>query len=134
MHEYEVMSMALYYKRSTSHNCVVFALYRTYSLIFFACTFRRPVQNFSPLRQYDITGLIYAKTFSSIIISASENPCLHVDCCSISYILRISCQTILANSPLDTFKDLWKTIAFSAFQPLRLERAPLPPKTMFVCF
>ena len=84
MHEYEVTSLALYYERSTSRNFVIFALYRTYSLIFlhtghistftyaktsFVCTFRRQVQKFTQVRQYDVTGFIYTKTFSTIVIS-----------------------------------------------------------------
>ena len=121
MHEYEVTSLTLYYERSTSHNFVVFALYRTYSLIFlhtghiatlaytkmsFACTFKRQVQKVTSLRQYDVTGFVYAKTFSIIAISAPKNPGLPVDFSSISYILGTSYQTILAKSPWDTFKIL----------------------------
>ena len=34
MHEYEVTSLALYCERSTSHNSVVVAVYRAYSLMF----------------------------------------------------------------------------------------------------
>ena len=63
-------------------------------------------KKFTPLRQYDVTGLIYAETFSTIVISAPKNPGLPVDFSSISYILRISYQTILAKSPWDTFKKL----------------------------
>ena len=63
-------------------------------------------KKFTPLRQYDVTGFIYAKTVSTIVISAPKNPGLSVDCSSISYILRISYQTILAKSPWDTFKKL----------------------------
>ena len=63
-------------------------------------------KTFTPLRQYDVTGLIYAKKLSTIVISAPKNPGLPVDFSSISYILRISYQTILAKSPWDTFKKL----------------------------
>jgi len=37
----------------------------------FELTSRR---NFTPLRQYDVTGLNYAKKFFKIVISAPENP------------------------------------------------------------
>ena len=63
-------------------------------------------KKFTPLRQYDVTGLIYAKTVSTIVISAPKNPGLPVDISSISYILQISYQTILAKSPWDTFKKV----------------------------
>ena len=121
MHEYEVTSLALYYERSTSHNFVVFALYRTSSLIFLHighiailaytkmslnALSRDKYKKFTPLRQYDVTGFIYAKTVSTIVLSAPKNPGLPVDFSSISYILRISYQTILAKSPWDTFKKL----------------------------
>ena len=67
-------------------------------------------KKFTPLCQYDVTGFIYAKTFSTIVISALKNPGLPIDFSSISYILRISYQTILAKSHWDTFKKLRKTI------------------------
>ena len=63
-------------------------------------------KKFTPLRQYDVTVFIYAKTVSTIVISAPKNPGLPVDFSSISYIRRISYQTILAKSPWDTFKKL----------------------------
>ena len=47
--------------------------------------------------------------------------------------IHTSQSTILAKSPWDTSKKLWKTIAFSAFHSLRLLRTPVPPKTMLVC-
>ena len=121
MHEYEVTSLALYYECSTSHNFIVFALYRTYSLIslhtghiatlaytkmFLNALSGGKYKKFTPLRQYDITGFIYAKTFPTIVINAPKNPGLPVDFSSISYILRISYQTVLAKSPWDTFNKL----------------------------
>jgi len=90
-------------------------------------------RTFTPLRHYDVRGFIYGKTIFTIVISALENPNPPIDCSSISYILRFSYQTILAKSPWDTFKKLWKAIAFSVFQSLRFLCTPLPPNTMLVC-
>ena len=42
-------------------------------------------------------------------------------------------STILAKSPLDTFKKLWKAIAISAFQSLRLLRTPSPSPLKYCC-
>ena len=141
-------SWALYYERSTSHKFVgLYYIEATASVIYTHIWLHSHVQKcllhalsvgktkkFTPLRQYDITGFIYVTTFVTIVISAPENPDFPIDCSSISYILRSSYQTILAKSPWDIFKKLWKTIAFSAFQPSRLDANPLSPKTMLVCY
>ena len=96
------MSLVLYYERSTSHNFVVFALYKPIASYFYTqdiwlhlhiqkyllhALSEGKYKKFNPLRQYDVTEFIYTSSFSTITISASEKK---VDCGSISYILRIS--------------------------------------------
>ena len=71
-------------------------------------------KNFTPLRHYDVTGLIYTKTFSTIVISAPKNPGLPVDFSSISYILQISYQTV-ASKYIITLCRLFTFIAMPAY-------------------
>ena len=82
-------------------------------------------KKFTPLHQFEVTGFIYGTKFSTIAVSASENPRLHVDCSSISHILRISYQTILANSLWDTSKNM-ENYSLLRISTIRLERAPFP--------
>ena len=78
MHEYEVTSLALYYERSTSHNFdVLHYIEPTASYNYtqdislhshiLKCLLHAlsggEYKIFTPLRQYDVTGLIYANTF-----------------------------------------------------------------------
>jgi len=89
VHEYEVTSWALYYERSTSHNFVVLHYIEPTASVFYTqniwlhshvlkCLLHALSEGknkkFTPLRQYDVTGFIYAKTFFTIVISAPENP------------------------------------------------------------
>ena len=102
MHEYEVTSLALYYERSTSHNFVVLHYIEPTASYFYIqdislhshilkCLLNAlsggKYKKFTPLRQYDVTGFINAKTFSTIVIIAPKNPGLPIDFSSISDIL-----------------------------------------------
>ena len=124
------MSLALYYDLSTSHKFVVLHYIERTASCFYTqniwlhshilkCLFHPlsegKYKKFTPLRQYHVTGFISAKILFTIVICAPKNLDLPIDCSSMSYILRISYQTILAKSPLDIFNKLRKTIAFSAF-------------------
>jgi len=148
VHEYEVTSWALYYERSTSHNFVVLHYIEPTASVFYTqniwlhshvlkCLLHALSEGknkkFTPLRQYDVTGFIYAKKFFHHRNQRPRKPRpphwlqLNIFYPS-NYISDNACQKSLGH-----FQKIMKTIAFSAFQPSRLDASPLPPKTMLVC-
>ena len=84
-------------------------------------------KKFTPLRQYDVTGLIYAKTFSPIVISGIKNPSLPVDFSSISYILlNVISDNARQRVPGTLSKNYEKLESYQHFNHYALNAPPFP--------